>query len=291
MFYDRSSFTSHYSSLKDAVDEAIARQLSSVSPAELRQALMHGAFGGKRIRPMLTMLSTLAVGGQAYEALPAAAAIELLHTSSLVHDDIMDHADMRRGVPTIQSRYGTSMAILAGDTLIALAFQLIQRVHAPNPERVRARFTEAFLHTCEGQGYDLVLSRPVAANPTAHGLMVEKKTARLMEAAASIGAMIGTTNEEQIQALGKFGFDLGMAFQAKDDVLDQTGDASVLGKPVQADGRNGKMTFVSLAATVDVIDQVEELTRSACSALDLLPDTPAREGLEAFANALLSREH
>jgi geranylgeranyl diphosphate synthase, type I len=301
MFYDKSAPYSLYTSLRKSVDETIARQLATVEPPELRQALMHGAFGGKRVRPIVTMLSSSAVGGEAYDALEAAAAIELLHTSSLVHDDIMDNADMRRGVPTIHSRYGKAMAILAGDTLIALAFQLMQSVYSPNREHILTRFTRAFLHTCEGQGFDLVIPRRESDAMAIHRLMVEKKTARLLEAAASIGAMLGTTNDDHIRALGLFGFDLGMAFQAKDDLLDQTGDEKTLGKPVQADLRNGKLTFVSLAAVdrdlrgslpgLEVVDQVEELTRSACSALDALPPTPARESLKAFADALLVREH
>jgi len=300
MFYDKEAPYSPYTSLKKAVDETMTRLLATVQPPELRQALMHGVSGGKRVRAIVTMLSCSATGGEAFDALQASTAIELLHTSSLVHDDIMDGADTRRGVATIHSRYGTSMAILAGDTLIALALQLLQNVNSPNKERIMMRFTKAFLHTCEGQGYDLALSRPPMGSLDVHRLMVEKKTARLLEGAASIGGMTGTTNEDHIRALGRFGFDLGMAFQAKDDLLDQTGDAKTLGKPVHADRRNGKITFVSLAVAggagkhgpgwADVADQVEELTRSACAHLDALPPTPARENLKSLAHSLLVRE-
>ena len=300
MFYDKSSPSVPYTSFKRAVNETIARLLGGVEPAGLRRALMHGTVGGKRVRPVLTMLSCSAAGGNALDALHAATAIELLHTSSLVHDDIMDNADLRRGVPSIHSRFGTPMGILAGDTLIALAFQLVQKGSSPAKDRILSRFTKAFLHTCEGQGYDLALAFGPETSPEAHRLMVEKKTARLMEAAAAIGGMIGTTNEDHALALGRFGFDLGMAFQAKDDLLDLVGDEKALGKPVQVDRRNGKMTYVSLAArgrspedqrVAEVADRVEELTRSACSALDALPPSPDRENLKAIAYALLERQH
>ena len=300
MFYDKTGSYSLVPSLKKAIDNMISRLLAAVEPLELRQAMMHGAFGGKRVRPIVTMLSCSAAGGDAFDASQAATAIELLHTSSLVHDDIMDGADMRRGVPTIHSRYGLSMGILAGDTMIALAFELMQNCGTLNRERMMTKFMRAFRHTCEGQGYDLVLSPPRNGTAASHRLMVEKKTARLLEAAASIGAMVATSNDEHIRALGQFGFDLGMAFQAKDDLLDQMGDEAMLGKPVHADQRNGKMTYASLAAgkeseqgmaaLASIEDHVVDLTRSACSALDVLPASPARENLKALAEALLARE-
>jgi geranylgeranyl diphosphate synthase, type I len=299
MYVDGRDFASRFTSYRKAVDETMTRLFDTVEPAILRQALMHSAHGGKRVRPVVTMLSCSAAGGNPYDALQAATAIELLHTSSLVHDDIMDGADVRRGVPTTHNRFGNSIAILAGDTLIALAFQMMQGVTSPGKDRIMAKFTRAFLYTCEGQGYDLTLAEHTEAGAARHRTMAEKKTARLLEAAASIGAMIGTTNEDHIRALGRFGFDLGLAFQAQDDLLDQTGDEKTLGKPVHADRRNGKLTFVSVAtgddgvqteqAWAEVAEQVRALTRSACSVLDLIPPTAARETLRFFADALLER--
>jgi geranylgeranyl diphosphate synthase type I len=299
MYANGAELSSLVASHTKAVDEAITGLFATVEPAGLRQALLHGAFGGKRIRPIITMLSCSAVGGNANDALQAATAIELLHTSSLVHDDIMDGAEVRRGVPTIHKRFGNSLAVLAGDTLIALAFQTMQTVTAPSKDRIMARFTKAFLYTCEGQGYDLTLATHDEAGLAMHRVMAEKKTARLLEAAASIGAMMGTTNEDYIRALGRFGFDLGLAFQAQDDLLDQSGDEKTLGKPVHADSRNGKLTYISVAsggedtrtgkAWAEVAEQARALTRSACSVLDMIPPTDARENLRIFADALLER--
>jgi geranylgeranyl diphosphate synthase, type I len=301
MFYDKAASQDSWSlSFTKAIDETITHVLASVRPLELREALLHGTAGGKRVRPMLAMVSCSAAGGRPYEALKAAAAIELLHASSLMHDDIMDHAATRRGKPTTAVQFGVPMAILAGDTLVALAFQLMQTSPVMNRERMVMKFTRAFLHTCEGQGMDLALSGHERVAVSEHRRMAGKKTARLLEAAAAIGAMAGTTNEEYIRALGRFGFGVGMAFQAKDDLLDQVGDERVLGKPVGTDRRNGKATFVSLpdgwagdangGATTDIAGQVVELTRAACSTLDMLPPSSARESLRTFAEALLVRD-
>jgi geranylgeranyl diphosphate synthase, type I len=289
-----------YRKLTKDVDETIELQLARVEPPDLREAVQHVAFGGKRLRPALTMLSCAAAGGTPTDALHAAAAIELLHTSSLVHDDIMDCSPLRRGVPTLHTMYGNSMAILAGDTLIALAFRLMQAVTSPNKDRVLGKFTNAFLHTCEGQGYDLVMSRGDAATIQHHRRMVEKKTALLMGAAASIGAMIGTTNEEHIVALENFGIDLGMAFQAKDDLLDLVGDEKTLGKPVGIDRRNGSATFLNGGKSGKVVPvqaaravgnfSVGSYVNSACLHLKALPALPAREILKTLAQYLANRE-
>ena len=289
-----------YASLSRSVDQTIAALITRVQPGELRDALSHCAYGGKRVRPLLTMLSSAACGGSTIDALHAATAIELLHTSSLVHDDIMDSALTRRGLPAAHSLYGNSMAILAGDTLIALAFQLLRGINSINKDRIVVKFTNAFLDICEGQGYDLALSGRDMRTMYHHRKMVEKKTARLMEAAAEIGGMIATTNEGHIQALARFGYELGMAFQAKDDLLDAMGDEKKLGKPVKADQHNGKVTFLSLVSTgnephdlpalAGAVSQLEEYTNAACLMLDTLPPTPAREQLRSFAESLCARE-
>jgi geranylgeranyl diphosphate synthase type I len=289
MVHENASAFALYRSLATAIDETMALQLSRVEPPDLREALLHVAFGGKRVRPALTMLSCAAVGGSPKDALHAATAIELLHTSSLVHDDIMDGSPLRRGVPTIHTLYGNSMAILAGDTLIALAFRLLQIVPGPNKDRMMGKFANAFLHTCEGQAYDLLLTSGDNTTVESHRKMVEKKTALLMEAAASIGAMIGTSSEEHILALGRFGFDLGMAFQAKDDLLDDVGDEKTLGKPVRADRRNGKATFLTVGTAV-AVNQVGNYVTAACRELECLPPIPARDHLKALAEFFLARE-
>lgn len=286
--------------LKGVVEERQSILLSRIEPKPLRDAMENNVYGGKMVRPMITMLASVAVGGKETSAIDAATAIELLHTSSLIHDDIMDDSNLRRGRPTTHVLHGVPMAILAGDTFIALAFNLMQSISGPNKERINQVFASSFRHVCIGQGFDLCLSSHDCADAESHTVMVEKKTAKLLEAAATIGALSGTINEEHIQALGAYGYNLGMAFQAHDDVLDATGTESVMGKPVSIDARNGKKTYLTLAypagiesGATDVItvttNLVREYTGQACSALDCLPDNEAREDLYHLALSLTER--
>ncbi len=290
-----------YQLLKGVVEERISVLLSRIDPKPLREAMETNVYGGKMVRPMITMLASAAVGGRETSSVEAATAIELLHTSSLIHDDIMDDSNLRRGRPTTHVLHGVPMAILAGDTFIALAFNLMQHLSGPNKERINQVFAASFRHVCIGQGFDLCLSSHDCSEADTHTVMVEKKTAKLLEAAALIGALSGTINEEHIQALGVYGYNLGMAFQAHDDVLDATGTESVMGKPASADLRNGKRTYLTLAysSTVDsgvaldaiaaTASLVREYTNQACNALDVLPPNEARDDLYHLALSLTER--
>lgn len=292
-----------YHALGIAVDDHISLSLQQLEPPSLREAASHGVEGGKRVRPLVTLAMCGAVGGDEADALSVAAAIELLHTSSLIHDDIMDNADMRRGNPTVHAKFGVPTAILTGDTLIAVAFRLVHRTQMRNKNRVMDAFTNAFLHVCEGQGYDMWLSGKEFVAPETHKTMVEKKTARLLEASAAIGAMVGTDEDAIIRGAGLFGYHLGMAFQAHDDLLDVTGDMVAMGKPVHADAKNGKATYLTLAypqtdaapdAGLRRISRTRRLinhhTDIACTFLDTLLPTPAREFLGNLALSLVERK-
>jgi geranylgeranyl diphosphate synthase type I len=297
---EKQTVHSTYDMLKSLVEERIDLALARVEPATLRNAMQHGAYGGKMIRPIITMLSCGAVGGKETSALVAATAIELLHTSSLIHDDIMDNSPLRRGVPTIHTTFDIPMGILAGDTFVALAFQMMQSLHSPNKDRITQTFVNSFRNVCEGQGFDLCLTRYECSQPDIHRRMVEKKTAKLLEAASAIGALIGTINEEHIAALRRYGHNLGMAFQAQDDVLDATGNAEVMGKPACVDTKNCRHTFLTLAypnTEVDALDAlivargaINDYTGAAISALETLPPTEARELLHTLAESLTKRQ-
>lgn len=291
----------NYRVLKEAVEGRIASLVSRIEPKPLRDAMENNLPGGKMVRPMITILACGAVGGRVAAAIDAATAIELLHTSSLVHDDIMDDSHLRRGRAATHVVHGVPMAILAGDTFIALAFTLMQSISSPNKERINQVFASSFHHVCVGQGFDLCLPLLDDCEAGLHTRMVEKKTASLLEAAAVIGALSGTINEQQIRALALYGYNLGMAFQAKDDVLDATGAESVLGKPTRVDHRNGKITYLSLTYSGNADDSavgdslaptrglIEHFTRRACNALDDLPSSEARELLYILAHSLRER--
>jgi len=277
------------------VDARIAEVTAALQPRSLRSAVEYALEGGKRVRPKVVMLACGAVGGNELDALDPGTAVELLHTASLVHDDIMDRSDFRRGRTTLHVLYDVPTAILVGDTLTALAFRTIQNVHSPRKDLVLQLFSSGFVDLCEGQGEDLSLTGTGGTDLAAHRVMVEKKTARLLEIAAGIGATIGSPEEHRLRCLRCFGMHVGMAFQALDDLLDIVGEEDTVGKPTGSDARNGKQTYLSVAyPAADSINLVKSLaaqhTMAACDALETLANSPARSCLVAMAQSLLLRD-
>jgi len=275
-----------YRPLRSELNERINETVVSTDPPELRTALLHATSDGKRIRPMLTLISCAAVGGRPEEAMPAAAAVELLHASSLVHDDIMDRAEMRRSKLTVHALFGTERAILTGDLLIALAYRsLSQTDPAYLSDAVRC-FTDGFIWTCEGQGMDVSGAEANGHRP--QWATAEKKTARLIEAAAALGGIIGRAKQVQLQALRGFALSIGLAYQAQDDLLDATGSPEQTGKSVGLDRRNGRTTFAS-NDTGSVGMLVSDYTARAYSYLDMLPESRHRANLGLLAESLVGR--
>jgi len=282
-------------SLKSLVDERLESLVSEVDSEHLRHIMRHTLAGGKRVRPLMTMIACSAVGGAERDALDAGVAIELLHTSSLAHDDIMDGSETRRGRDTVHMRYGIPSAILTGDAMIALAFSVLQRTESARKGEIFEAFTRAFLALCEGQSDDLAFTGNSGVEVHAHRRMVVKKTAKLLEAATLIGALIGTDDERLHSAMAEFGLKIGVAYQAHDDLLDVLGSEEVLGKPVGVDARNKKQTFLTIMnGEIDTLARVSaivgECTTSACHALDMLYESQARESLRALAGSLVGRE-
>ncbi len=278
----------------DAVDRALQEAVASVEPTTLRGILEDAVTGGKRVRPLLTALACAAAGGNERDTLSAGVALELLHVSSLVHDDIMDQADTRRGRPTVVATHGPSVAILAGDALVALSFRTMQSLDHPRKDQIVQVLTSAFLSLCEGQCADVCNSIGVRGEPCTHSWMVERKTARLIEACTRIGGLLGGAPPEQVEALATYGLSIGLAYQATDDLLDATGTERETGKSTGLDERNGRTTFLTLAHSDQ--DRIEHLqavigkyTRDACEALDALPSTPARSRLLELAHGLTGR--
>lgn len=283
-------------SLPAEVDQMLQVAIAGVEPTSLRDILAVAVTGGKRIRPVLTAMACAAAGGDERDTITAGAAVELLHVSSLVHDDIMDNAETRRGKPTVVHQHGTPVAILAGDALVALSFRMIQSIHHPRKEEIQRVLTTAFLNLCEGQCADVCNNTGTRGEPCTHTWMVERKTARLIEACTRIGALLASASQSQVHALGAFGLSIGLAYQATDDLLDAIGDEQETGKSAGLDARNGRTTFLSLAyPDQDRVGEIRAVvaahTRDACSALDLLPPSPARTRMAELAQSLLLRKH
>ncbi|MBP1656841.1 MAG: polyprenyl synthetase [Bacteroidetes bacterium] len=280
--------------LPGSIDALIHGSIARVEPEGLRRLLERAVSGGKRMRPLLAALACEAAGGNERDTIVAGAALELLHSSSLVHDDIMDKAELRRGTPTIVHGEGVSIAVLAGDALLAIAFRLINSISAPRKQQIQDVFTSAFLHLCEGQYADVRPSELPAESSAAHVWMVERKTAKLVEACTTIGGLLATAHPMYLRALAAYGRSLGLAYQATDDLLDAIGTHEETGKTVGLDSRNGRRTYLTLAyperdETAEIRTLVAHYIGEACKALDALPPSRSRDRLVDIALGLMDR--
>ena len=210
--------------------------------------------GGKRLRPFLVVESSRVFGNVPEAAYYVAAGIELLHSFTLVHDDIMDQDQLRRGVPTVHVVWGVPMAILAGDLLFAKVYEavLLGCVEAGLSHgkalEVLNEITKAILEICEGQALDMMFEETESVSEEEYLVMVEKKTAALFKASARCGALVSDAAPEYVDAIGEFARYCGIAFQIVDDVLGVVADEKKLGKPVGSDLREGKRTMIVIKA-------------------------------------------
>jgi len=195
---------------------------------------------GKAVRPALTVLAAEAVGGSIERALPGAAAVELVHNFSLLHDDVMDGDRERRHRPTVWALFGVGQAIVAGDSLLALALEML--IEAGPPEAAR-ELTAATAGMIQGQAEDLAFESRLDVTPDECLSMSAHKTALLLSCAPALGAILGGADAPWVESLRSFGFELGVAFQAVDDLLGIWGDPAVTGKPVASDLRQHKKTL------------------------------------------------
>ncbi|MCB0792899.1 MAG: polyprenyl synthetase family protein [Flavobacteriales bacterium] len=278
----------------------------------------------KRVRPVATLMGCALFGGDPRAALDQALGIELFHNFTLMHDDIMDQAPLRRSQPTVHTKWNTAGAILSGDALLVMAYQLM----GTDP-RVLPVFSQRALEVCEGQEMDMGFETSDAVGVDDYLEMIRLKTAALLAGALEVGALRGGASEQDAKQLGRFGEHLGLAFQLRDDLLDAFGDPEKVGKRPGGDLRAGKKTFllirglersqeldrtelqeelmkgpevrdvqrmlrvlVELGVPADTEAEVERHHRSAIAALDAVPaaeenKTPLRE----LADLLLQRAH
>jgi geranylgeranyl diphosphate synthase type I len=236
------------------IDVEIENSLGTVDPEELRKSTQHLIkAGGKKIRPSLVVLSSEAVGGTAEVAIKTAAAVELIHTFSLIHDDIMDKDEMRRGKPSVHVLWGESMAILAGDTLFSKAFETVLEtpVNSISYERVLNALkivVDSCIKICEGQASDMCFEGNFVVSEDEYMNMIYKKTGALIAAATRSGAILGGGNPVEVETLTEYGRLIGLAFQIQDDYLDVVSEEENLGKPVGSDIMEGKMTLMVVHA-------------------------------------------
>ncbi|GAB4310589.1 MAG: short chain isoprenyl diphosphate synthase IdsA [Methanobacteriaceae archaeon] len=233
-----------------SIDKEINKSLVTIDPESLRKASEHLIkAGGKKLRPSLVVLSCEAVGGKPENALKTAAAMELIHTFSLIHDDIMDKDELRRGEPSVHVLWGEPMAILAGDTIFSKAFDAILETEINDVSSSRVlealkTVVDSCIKICEGQACDMGFEEKFDVKEKEYLNMIYKKTAALIAAATRSGAILGGGSPEQVEALSEYGRLIGMAFQIQDDYLDVISDAEEIGKPAGSDIVEGKMTLM-----------------------------------------------
>lgn len=204
--------------------------------------------GGKRIRPLFVLISNQMFGGNATDALPAAVAIEIFHNFTLLHDDIIDRAPLRRGYETVYQKWNTNTAILSGDTMFAIAYGELAKSKPELLPGLMKVFTKTAIEVCEGQQFDIDFEEQENVKLDDYLNMIQLKTAVLLAASLKIGAIIAGVAEDDAERIYNFGINLGIAFQLQDDLLDAYGDQHVFGKQTGGDIAANKKTVLYLKA-------------------------------------------
>lgn len=238
-----------YEELFSYFETNLKKQAFDNEPNELYAPIQYTlALGGKRIRPVLTLMACELFGGQIEKALPQAIAIELFHNFTLIHDDIMDNAPLRRGEETVFKKWNNNIAILSGDTLFALAYQYVQQSDTDILPVTLNVFNKTAIEVCEGQQFDLNFETKNDLSVAQYTEMIKLKTAVLFGASLKIGALVGGATCENAEDLYNFGLNIGLGFQLKDDLLDTFGDEKIFGKKTGVDIISNKKTFLYLKA-------------------------------------------
>lgn len=294
------------------------------------------ASGGKRLRPTLALIAAEAIvnggllnGDVIDQVLPAALALEVFHNFTLLHDDVMDRAEVRRGRPTVHVKWDDNTAILSGDQMLIEAYKLLSDVPADKLPKVLKWFNQMATGICEGQQYDVDFEHANQVSIDDYMMMIEKKTSVLLAYAMKIGGYIAGANEQQQEALYQFGLHIGLAFQIQDDILDVYGDPKTFGKAIGGDICCNKKTFLlitalekadgetkaellqwlmatgrdeeKIAAVTEIYNRLgvridgetvmEEHTSLALQQLDKLPQNSATEQLRSLAEHLTTRKN
>ena len=280
------------------VESALDRWVVAGAPAGLGEAMRYAVLdGGKRLRPLLVMAAAEAVRGDLQAALRAACAVELIHAYSLVHDDMpcMDNDVLRRGKPTVHVRFGEAQALLAGDALQALAFELLTPPATEMPDRIQASLCRLLARAAGHEG--MAGGQAIDLASVGHALgedelrqMHRLKTGALLRCSVMLGAACAEPTDAARQALTRYGDAIGLAFQVVDDILDVTADSATLGKTAGKDAAQDKPTYVSLMGLDRSRAYAASLFDEAVSALAAsgLPDTRA---LQALATMVIQRAH
>ena len=250
-----------YLQYKKSVDEILSGSVKKQIPETLYDPLRYVLnSGGKRIRPVMIMFSCEAAGGKAEDALYAGVAIEMLHNFTLVHDDIMDNADTRRGNPTVHKKWNDNVAILTGDHLIGMAYSFLLKTRSDRLDEIVKTFTEGIIEVCEGQSFDKEYEDRKDVTLDEYMMMISKKTAKMLETSAVVGALIGNGSNELVENVRNYAANIGLAFQIQDDLLDITADETEFGKKIGGDLVEGKKTYLLIKA-MEVVSEKKDRSK------------------------------
>lgn len=319
----------HYQHLKSLIDDRLSGVIDRDEPLTMYEPARYVlSGGGKRIRPVLVLLACEAVGGNPLDAVDAGVAVEILHNFTLVHDDIMDSADTRRGRLTVHKKWDANIAILVGDELMGIAYKTLLNTRSGDIRELISVFTDGVIEVCEGQSYDKEYEALPAVTEQQYLMMISKKTGWLVAISAQLGAIVGNAEPAQTAALLSYARHIGRAFQIQDDLLDAIAEEEEFGKPVGGDILEGKKTYLLVTAmglatgadlellqrvatrtagreglvekvrklydTLGVLDiarkRIEEDTAAAIGALDTLQANNGRDMLVWLARMLLDRK-
>lgn len=315
----------------ELLQENLTQVISVKEPIQLYEPISYiVSLGGKRLRPILTLLACDFFGGNARQAVNAAMAVELFHNFSLIHDDIMDNAPLRRGEQTVHEKWDVNTGILSGDAMLILAYQLFEEYEPSLFRQLAKLFSKTAIEVCEGQQYDVDFETRDDVTIPEYLKMIDYKTAVLIGAAMKMGAIVANASESCKEHIYQFGRNLGIAFQLQDDYLDAFGDPKTFGKQVGGDIITNKKTylyltalqkgtsqdnetltqlysitpknsedkidtvkelFVSTGAAQETLDAIENYTKTAFDLLDNIKISEDRkEQLRDFGNWLMKRK-
>lgn len=277
--------------LQELIAQAIATLPVYGKPEGLYQPIAYTLEqGGKRLRPMLALMSAQTFGGDPDKALPAAIAIEIFHNFTLLHDDIIDEAPLRRGRETVYKKWNINTAILSGDTMFAIAYgQLCSSETAMLPALMKV-FTKTAIEVCEGQQYDIDFETSGDVSIDAYLNMIRLKTAVLLAASLKIGAITANASEADADRIYSFGENLGIAFQLQDDLLDAFGNEEVFGKKTGGDILTNKKTYLYLKALECAAADDRKLLAELYSRRDMEDGEKIGKVLQIFRRADIEKQ-
>lgn len=285
-----------------ALEQELATMSYGEQPAELYEPIRYLMdLGGKRLRPLLVLLSAGLFSDEVGAMLSPALGVEVFHNFTLMHDDIMDQAPLRRGQPTVHEKWSASVAILSGDVMLVRAYELMMKVPDPLLRRVLQEFNKVAAEVCEGQQWDMNFETLPTVTTDQYVDMIRLKTAVLLGFSCKLGAILGGASAQDVERLERFGTTIGLGFQLMDDILDVYADKAAFGKQVGGDIVANKKTWLlitalqqakehqsgSLAAELD--EALANKTRPAEEKVAIVKDIYQKLGIREQAEAAMQR--